>query len=167
MRKEYTKREIWDTLTRPDDPLVDRQDQRRMHAIGRALVAIASRRHLRHTELITREPCGFSGHEAERGESMALYYTEHGALTDRQIKWWLCPDTRGTPRICKYWWQLCFIANEKLRAIESRRQRYLPNQLDLFDSDETVMDRAESIEKYRQERQERWLRTFRNRNRIL
>ncbi len=123
-----------------------------MHTIGRALVAVASRRHLRHTIEITREPCGFAGQEAERGESMARYYTEKGRLTDLQVKWWLVPDAKGVPRICKYWRQLLLIANEKLRVMEYRRSKYLPDQMDLFDCDEVVMDRSEAIERRSNER---------------
>lgn len=162
MIQSYTKQDIWDILTRPDDP-TDRQDRRRMHTIGRALIAINSRRGLRHTALITREPCGFSDHDSIRGESMAEYYIENGFLTDKQVKWWLCPDLKGVPRICGYWWQLRLIANEKLRMIESRRHRFLPDQQDLFDSDETVMDRIEATEKARQERRDYWAQVQRRR----
>lgn len=149
-----TKQEIWDILTRPDDPTADRQDQRGMHAIGRALVAIDSRRGLRHTSLGSQMPCGFIDFEDLRGSSMAQFYTEHGFLTPKQVKWWLIPNYQGQPRICKYWWQLKQVADDKAFARTARRRKYLPAQLDLFDSDDAVMDRNEAVEKLRRQKQE-------------
>ena len=149
-----TKQEIWDLLTRPDDPKADRQDQRGMHTIGRALVAIAHRHPLRHTSLGSQMPCGFHDYDDERGTSMAKFYTENGYLTSKQVKWWLHPNQYGEPRICKYWWQLKQVADDKVFMAVSRRRKYLPTQLDLFDSDETLMDRAEALERYNQQKQQ-------------
>lgn len=157
MSSRVTKADIYNVLTRTDDPTVDRQDRRGMHAVGRALVAISSREHLRHTRLIMDEPCGFAGQESDRGRSMALFYTENGFLTEKQVKWWLAPNSKGVPRICKYWYQLLIIANDKLRHQEERRRKYLPEQIDLFDTDEVVMDRIEAIDTMQRERKHQWI----------
>lgn len=155
MTRGITKEEIWDILTRPDDPNVDRQSQRGMHAVGRALVAIESRQHLRHRMDQSRSGAGFTSYDSIKGGSMAQFYATHGYLTVKQYKWWLSPDSRGHPRICKYWPQLKIIADHKAKHRAERLKKYLPDQLDLFDSDEILMDRNEAIEKARLERAER------------
>lgn len=120
--------------------------------MGRALTVIAKREYLRHSSLIMREPCGFTGNESEFGRSVAEFYSKHGYISAKQYKWWTMPCTRGRPRICKYWQQLQIEASEKIAREAHRRRKYLPDQIDLFDSDEVVMDRAEAEERKRNER---------------
>lgn len=85
-------------------------------AIGRALVVLNERQ--TYTEqnaesTINRNYEGFTPADARMGTSMAKFFTRNGYLTERQIAYWLKPNVRGVPRICKYAGQLCEIAKEK------------------------------------------------------
>jgi hypothetical protein len=85
-------------------------------AIGRALVVLNERQ--TYTEqnsesTINRNCEGFTPADARMGTSMAKFFTRNNYLSEKQIAYWLKPNVRGVPRICKYAGQLCEIAKEK------------------------------------------------------
>lgn len=85
-------------------------------AIGRALVVLNERQTYdeQNSEATKyHNNIGFTGADARMGTSMAKFFEQNGYLTQKQIAYWLKPNVRGVPRICKYAGQLCEIAKEK------------------------------------------------------
>ena len=85
-------------------------------AIGRALVVLNERQ--TYTEqsaesTINRNFEGFTPADARMGTSMTKFFARNNSLSEKQIAYWLKPNVRGVPRICKYAGQLCEIAKEK------------------------------------------------------
>ena len=92
-----------------------RDDAKRQHVIGRALVALFNRQTrseqaANHTDNLNW--VGFSGSDARDGSITAKYYIKHKSLLPWQVDNWM-KDFRGFPRITKYARQLNQIAQEK------------------------------------------------------
>lgn len=91
-------------------------------AIARALVVLNERQTLSEQSAettINHNGVGFTPADARMGTSMAQFYTKRGYLSEKQIAYWLKPNVRGVPRICKYAGQLVEIAAAK-KAMEER-----------------------------------------------
>ena len=56
---------------------------------------------------------GFTQADARQGSITAKYFLKHKQLLDWQVTMWLKTDSRGTPRIVKYWKQLDRAAQAK------------------------------------------------------
>ena len=97
--------------------MIEAADQEKLSRIvGRACVAIFRRQ----TE---DEKCsntashsngiGFTPADARKGSITAKYFIKNGTLLEWQINQWVKRDSRGTPRIAKYWKQLAEEAAKK------------------------------------------------------
>lgn len=106
--------------------MIQNQPQERiMHVIGRALVALlarqtASERARNDTEV--HNDIGFSGADARGATLTAKYYQQRKFLMPWQIEAWTRVGKTGFPRICKYAKQLNEIALEKQRAEAEEQQ---------------------------------------------
>jgi hypothetical protein len=101
--------------------LLLRNDEIGMHAVGRALVALAARQteYERQTETtINRNYRGFTPNDAKFGTSMAGYYERNGRLTQPQLDYWQKPGwtEKKRIRITKYWAQLLIVAEDRAKA---------------------------------------------------
>lgn len=89
-------------------------------AIGRALVAIFNnqRSDEQHTNDVRyNNGIGFTPADAHTGSITAKYYLKHGNLLDWQIERWTRKNSKGIPRIAKYWKQLNEVAIKKSAKI--------------------------------------------------
>lgn len=89
--------------------LLLREDRVGMHAVGRALLVINKNQtyeEQRDQQTKLHNDTGFTQGDAKRGTSMANFYRNRGFLTPKQVAWWRKENTRGVPRISKYWRQL-------------------------------------------------------------
>lgn len=102
--------------------LMSESEEKQIHVIGRALVAIFSRQTKEEKTLnSTRQHnnIGFSGHDGKSGSLTAKYYIRHGTLLPWQVELWT-RDFRGNPRITKYAKQLNEVALEnKIAKLEA------------------------------------------------
>lgn len=100
--------------------LITRNDEVSQRAIGRALVHLLNRQtevESTQNRTIEHNNRGFTSSDARQGSIHAKYWLKHGQLLEWQIKYWLKPNRRGTPRLAKYWRQLAEEAKKKqLRA---------------------------------------------------
>jgi hypothetical protein len=105
------------TLTREQVvTLVTRQDAVATHAIGRALVHLLNRQtreEARDNTTRNHNTVGFTPADARMGCIHAKYYIKHGELQDWQAAYWQRPNSKGIPRIAKYWRQLAEEAAKK------------------------------------------------------
>lgn len=104
--------------------LTDANDQKRIHIIGRALVALFERQ--THTEQSADHTSelngvGFAGCDARSGSLTAKSYLKNKTLQQWQVDRWMKIGKNGWPRICKYAVQLNEIAEAKQRAAAPAR----------------------------------------------
>lgn len=96
--------------------IVNADDDKVQHIVGRALVALFNRQNesekADNTAKVTNNR-GFCQSDARQGSITAKYYIKHRKLESWQIERWLKRDCRGTMRIQKYWKQLDEVAREK------------------------------------------------------
>lgn len=88
---------------------------RRIHVIGHALTVLFNQQtRSERSSNVTEEHnnVGFSGQDAHSGTLTAKYYLAHKTLLPWQVDRWM-KDSRGYPRICKYWKQLDEAAKQK------------------------------------------------------
>jgi len=88
-------------------------------AVGRALVVLTERQtydEQENKDTKYNNGVGFTPADARMGVSMGKYYTKYGKLSEKQLAYWRKPNTKGVPRICKYWSQLIDAAKEKQAA---------------------------------------------------
>jgi hypothetical protein len=102
-----------------------KDEKKRPHVIGRALVALFE--HQTRTEQAANHTqvhnyVGFSSSDARDGSITAKYYLKHKTLLPWQIDNWM-KDFRGFPRITKYVRQLNAAAEAKAAA---RRPAIIP-----------------------------------------
>ena len=86
-------------------------------AVGRALIALFNRQTLSEQSsdcTLNRNGEGFTPADAFMGTSMAKFFSARGYLTEKQLSYWLKPNAKGVPRICKYAGQLLEVANSKV-----------------------------------------------------
>lgn len=88
-------------------------------AVMRALVVLNERQ--TETEqsagsTINRNGMGFTPADAYMGTSMAQFVIKNGFLTDKQLNYWLKPNSKGIERILKYAGQLMEISKQKQTA---------------------------------------------------
>jgi hypothetical protein len=89
-----------------------------MHVVGRALVVLfkqqtASER-VENTTKLTNN-VGFTQADAYRGSMTAKSYIKNNTLQDWQVSMWMKPNSKGEPRILKYWRQLDNAAKERAK----------------------------------------------------
>ena len=65
---------------------------------------------------------GFRPVHAQRGTSMAKFFTERGFLTPKQIAYWRKPNSKGEMRIAIYWRQLIAAADAKAAALVAKTE---------------------------------------------
>lgn len=99
-----------------NEMIVKADAEKRVHIIGRALVALFDRQ--TKDEKVLNDTnrwnmVGFSGADAKSGSLTAKYYLKHKTLLEWQIDRWMKTQRNGLPRLCKYWKQLNEIAVEK------------------------------------------------------
>lgn len=107
-----------------------KDEKKRPHVIGRALVALfanqtRTEQAANHTQL--HNEIGFSGADARDGSITAKYYIKHKTLLPWQVDNWM-KDFRGFPRITKYTRQLN-------QAAAAKAARQAPRPLEPFDPD--------------------------------
>lgn len=84
--------------------------------LGRALVALYDNQTAEEKNCaMTQEDnsIGFTGADAHSGSITARYFLKHRTLLDWQVEQWVKPNTKGIPRIAKYWKQLDAVAQQK------------------------------------------------------
>lgn len=118
-------------------------------AVGRALVVLNERQTrteqaAEHT--INRNGEGFTPADAHMGTSMAKFFARNGYLTERQLAYWMKPNVRGVPRICKYAGQLVEIANAKAAAMTQTLADRIAEK-DAFAREEAVQEQQAFIQK--------------------
>jgi len=85
--------------------------------VGRALVVIFNNQTSAEKQSDTTNEdngIGFTGADAFGGGLTAKYFLKHKTLLDWQFEKWVKPNTRGVPRIVKYWKQLDAAAQAKV-----------------------------------------------------
>ena len=88
-------------------------------AVIRALVVLNERQTATEQNCgstINRNGMGFTPADAYMGTSMAQFAVKNGYLTDKQLEYWLKPNTKGVERILKYAGQLLEIAKLKQQS---------------------------------------------------
>lgn len=81
----------------------------REHVIGKALVHLLNRQtreEQNRDDTIVHNLRGFTPADAYSGSLSARYYLKHKTLQDWQMTMWSKPNTKGIPRLAKYWRQL-------------------------------------------------------------
>lgn len=81
----------------------------REHVIGKALVHLLNRQtreEQNRDDTIVHNLRGFTPADAYSGSLSARYYLKHKKLQDWQMAMWSKPNTKGIPRLAKYWRQL-------------------------------------------------------------
>lgn len=115
---------------------------KRMHIIGRALVALFKRQtqEERNSDSTQAENgVGFAGCDARAGSLAAKTYLKNGYLLQWQVDMWM-QESRGAPRICKYSRQLNEIAEEKRIRVAGKRLAALRQEYGmLVDSDDPAL----------------------------
>lgn len=89
--------------------LVQRGDEVAMHAVGRAMVHLFNRQTENEKDANTTNVHNLRGFTAGDGRSgciTAKYYIKHRALAAWQMERWIKPNSKGVPRIAKYWAQM-------------------------------------------------------------
>lgn len=85
------------------------EDERAMHAIGRALVLLFKRQ-TRDEKDASRtnsdNGVGFTPSDAKQGSINAKYYMKHGRLEPWMVSIWTKKNVKGIPRLAKYHSQL-------------------------------------------------------------
>ena len=95
--------------------LVQAEPAKRVHIIGRALVALFERQTASEQSALSttnENGVGFASSDAKSGSLTAKSYIARQNLVQWQVDQWMRPS-RGYPRICKYARQLNEIAVEK------------------------------------------------------
>lgn len=108
--------------------LNDADQAKRVHIIGRALVALFERQTEAEKSADTTSSdnnVGFSSSDARSGCLTAKSYLRNKTLAQWQVDKWLAPQRNGLPRICRYDRQLNEIAEEKARKAAAAAQRQL------------------------------------------
>lgn len=108
--------------------LIRRGDAVAMHAIGRALVHLLNRQtneEQRENTTKHHNDRGFSPADARLGSIHAKYYIRHKCLQPWQIAYWLRVNSKGVPRLSKYWAQIDQEAQKKAAARAQQQQPQL------------------------------------------
>jgi hypothetical protein len=103
-----------------EDYLFTHSNERNMHFIGRALVAIfnfQTEDEKRASDTNELNGIGFTGADGHSGCISAKYYLKHKRLEQWQVERWLKTNKNGVRRISKYWKQLNEAATIKARRI--------------------------------------------------
>lgn len=112
--------------------------ERGMRAVGRALVLLYSKTH-------------GGQHKNPMGVSMAVFYLNHGYLTEKHIAFWRRPLQDGTPHILLHKQELMILAEFKERRKALNAPRPIPPDIKLLNQQrdllETVQDVARAPEK--------------------
>jgi hypothetical protein len=90
--------------------------EKRVHIIGRALVALFAYQTAgeQHSNATTQHNnVGFNGADARSGSLTAKSYLKHKTLQDWQVERWMKLGKSGYPRLCKYATQLDRIVKTK------------------------------------------------------
>lgn len=85
-------------------------------AVARALLVLTNRQsydEIQSKDTKHHNGIGFTPADARMGVSMGLLVRNGVSLSPRQIAYWRTPNTKGVPRICKYWKQLLDEAKRK------------------------------------------------------
>lgn len=93
-------------------------DTKRVHVIGRALVALFDRQtrdEKESNDTRNTNMRGFSQSDARQGSLTAKYYLKHKTLQDWMVDNWM-RNWRGYPRITKYWKQLDQVAKQRQKV---------------------------------------------------
>jgi hypothetical protein len=96
--------------------LLEADDVKRQHIIGRALVALFKRQTQAEQANLTTQVdngVGFTGGDAIGGSLTAKSYLARRQLQPWQVEKWTRTGSNGFPRICKYAKQLDEIARER------------------------------------------------------
>ena len=130
---------------------------KRVHIIGRALVALFNRQTQAEQSANTTDNSngiGFAGSDARSGCLTAKSYIKNRTLQQWQVDKWMT-ESRGYPRICKYAKQLNEIAVEKAtkekNALEARYSQLCQEYGMTVDSEDpviiaSIMDQMIAIE---------------------
>lgn len=92
---------------------------KQVQVVGRALVVLfnnQTRTEQASNDTVTNNMIGFTGADARQGSISAKYFIKHNTLLDWQINQWTKPNSKGTPRLAKYWRQLDQAAKRKQGA---------------------------------------------------
>ena len=109
MEKLVTRESLIQMLQKPDAKYVNT-------VVGRALVAIYERQTFDEkssSNTLHHNSIGFTAIDAQFGTSCAKFYSRNGYLSYNQVKYWTKLNSKGIPKISKYWKQLNEIANQK------------------------------------------------------
>lgn len=90
--------------------------------VGRALVALYDNQTAEEKgSTMTKEDnsIGFTGADAHSGSITARYFLKHQTLLEWQLEQWTKPNTKGIPRIAKYWKQLDEVAQRKIARAQT------------------------------------------------
>lgn len=130
------------TKTSLHQMLQNASDDKRMHIIGRALVALFKRQTQDERSSDSTQSSnniGFAGCDARAGSIAAKTYLKNGYLMPWQVEVWM-QESRGAPRICKYSRQLNEIAEEKRIRVANKRLAALRQEYGmLVDSDDPAL----------------------------
>lgn len=114
MEKLVTKQSLIELINNGDA-------DKKMHIVGRALVAIYKRQtsdEQGSDTTIDHNGIGFTGADADWGSRSARLYLNNKVLSPKVVDSWLKPakGAGGAPKITKYWKQLNEVANVKQAA---------------------------------------------------
>lgn len=101
---------------------------KRPHVIGRALVVLLDRQTDSEKATLSTKVTnnrGFTHADAYWGTIVAKSYRKTGTLSEKAVAAWMKLDSKGTPKIAKYWNQLDQAAAEKAAKLASRQVRDL------------------------------------------
>ena len=126
---------------------IDRNAENRsalVNYIGRALVVVFNNQtdtEQKINETTKHNDIGFTGADAHGGSITAKYFLKHHNLLDWQIERWTKKNSRGIPRIAKYWKQLDVAAKAKIQVISDDSFEYveLYRKLVYVGSDKTLV----------------------------
>ena len=89
--------------------LTKSSSKRQIQAIGRALVHIYNRQtedEKESKDTKYNNGIGFTGADAYSGAMTARFFLKHGTLADWQVNKWMKLNSKGEPRLAKYWKQI-------------------------------------------------------------
>lgn len=118
-------------------------ESKRVHVIGRALVALFERQTASEQSsdaTTAANNVGFAGSDARGGSLTAKSYMKNKTLAPWQVERWMRIGKNGFPRICKYANQLNDIAMEKRRKTGNTQLEALRAEYGMVvDSDDPTM----------------------------
>jgi hypothetical protein len=110
--RQVTKENIQNVLSRVDNV--------GHHAIGRALVHLLNRQTISEQQsenTLEHNLKGFTSSDARWGTINAKFYQKNGYLGERCLAIWRKPNSKGIPKIAKYWRQLLEEAVAKQKSV--------------------------------------------------